>query len=59
MKRVKFYFDPGYVGTEREEIFEFSDDYTEKEIEQEYQEWVWECCEGCWFVLDEEDEEEE
>ena len=53
MQRIKFYFDAGY----REEIFEFPDDYTEKEIEQEYREWVWECCDTYWdFISDEEEE---
>lgn len=40
MKRIKFVYDAGYVGTEISEIFEFEDTITEKELEEEFDIWV-------------------
>lgn len=40
MKRVKFVYDAGYVGTEISEIMEFEDNITEEELEEELEVWV-------------------
>lgn len=39
-KYIKFNYSAGYVGTDTSEIYVFSDDATETEIEQCYKEWV-------------------
>lgn len=39
MKKVKFYIDTGFVGSEIEEIREYEDDVTEEEIEQDLEFW--------------------
>lgn len=40
MKRIKFVYDAGYVGTEKEEIFEFDDDANTTEIQNEFEDWL-------------------
>lgn len=41
MKRIKFCLSSHYVGgTDLEEIFEFEDDITDKEIDEEFGIWV-------------------
>lgn len=39
MRKIKFYLGTGYAGCSHEEVMEFDDDATEKEIEEGYEEW--------------------
>jgi hypothetical protein len=56
MKRVKFVYDAGYVGTEISEIMEFEDSITEEELEEELETWVEENrTHSSWFVEVDED----
>lgn len=41
MKQVVFYRNPGPGSQPYEQVFEFDDDATEKEIIEEYMDWVW------------------
>lgn len=45
-KYRKFNYDAGYVGTETEVIMKFTDNYTEDEIEDIFNDWVQE--QHCW-----------
>lgn len=46
MKEYKFTMSSGFVGTDREDFFEFDDDVTEKEIHDAWTNWVWEFIDG-------------
>jgi len=41
MKKVRAFVGVGLVGCTREEEFEFEDDTTDEEIEEEIKEWIW------------------
>ena len=41
MKKVRAFVGVGLVGCIREEEFEFEDDTTDEEIEEEIKEWIW------------------
>lgn len=41
MKNIKFAMETDLVGCGSEEIFEFDDDVTDEEIEEELKDWVW------------------
>ena len=49
MKRVKFYCDIGYVGCEKEEIVEYEDDVSEKDIDADFQDWLWNNIDAGWY----------
>lgn len=53
MKRVKFSLSIGYANASHEEVFEFEDDATEKDIEEDYICWRDNYLDGGWWVLDE------
>ncbi len=38
-KYYKFYYDAGYIGTDVEEVFKISDDVSEKELEEIFDDW--------------------
>ena len=40
MKKIRFYLNSGYVGAQREEIFEFEDDVTMDEIQEAFDTWL-------------------
>jgi len=46
MKTYKFVVETGYVGAEHEEVFEFEDDVTEKELDKCLNDYIHECVEG-------------
>ena len=48
MKKFKFYVDTGFVGSQREDTFEFDDDVTEEEINETFEGWVWETINAEW-----------
>ena len=58
MKRVKFTLDIGFVGATHVEIFEFEDDTTDAQIEEEYETWVSNYMDGGWHVLEDGDDGE-
>lgn len=41
----------GYVGTEREDIFEFDDDVSEGEVNEAWKNWVWELIDGSYHKI--------
>lgn len=38
-KYYKFHYSAGYVGTDEEAIYKFSDDVSEKEVEETFDDW--------------------
>lgn len=59
MKRIKFVYDSGYIGTKKEEIFEFEDNASATEIQNEYEDWLLEVqTHSSWAIeVDENDNE--
>lgn len=51
--KVKFMLGTGLVGGYREQVFRLPDDYTEDDIEAEYQEWVNDFLDKSWHILEE------
>lgn len=41
MKKIKFGFHWGVQFQPSTEVFEYEDDVTEQEIEQDFEEWIW------------------
>ena len=59
MKRIKFVYDAGYVGTEESEIFEFEDNITEEELQEEFDIWVENTrTHSSWFIEVDKDDNE-
>lgn len=58
MRRIKATYGIGYVGAEHEEIFEFDDDVTEEEIENEIWDWATSNLDVNWEDESEENEDE-
>jgi hypothetical protein len=60
MKKIKVSFDLGigYVGAKHkhEEVFEFEDNMTQEEIEEElenyWKEWIWNYIDGGWEIIE-------
>lgn len=48
MRKVKFTLSMGLVGCKKEETFEFDDNMTNEEIQEEYEQWVSEQIDGGW-----------
>lgn len=48
--KVKFVLHTGYVGCNHEEIIDLDDDLTEDQIEELWEDWVWDQINGCWEV---------
>lgn len=48
MKKVEFTLSIGFVTGNHHEVMEFDDDITDEEIEQEYNEWIWNYIDGGW-----------
>lgn len=38
-KYYKFHYDAGYVGTDVDEVFKFSDDTSERKVEEIFDDW--------------------
>jgi len=53
MKNYKFTMSDGFVGTDREDFIEFEDNVTEEEVQQAWQDWVWNFIEGGYDVVEE------
>lgn len=51
MKRVEFTLSIGFVTGKHRKVMEFDDDITDEEIEQEYNEWMWNYIDGGWRVI--------
>lgn len=58
MKKIKFYCDTGYIGSDVEEIFEYSDNTTEDEIERDFFLWLDNYVSCGWSEYNEEDNNE-
>lgn len=41
MRKYKFVLETGYVGCAQEEIFEFPENITDEQLEEELKDWVW------------------
>lgn len=50
--KVEFYLGIGYAGAEHREIIDFPDEYTEQDIEEEFNDWMNNYLECAWNVLD-------
>lgn len=59
MKKIKFYCNPGYIGGEIEEIFEYPDNITEKEISKDFSYWLADVISYGWSEYKEEDNNED
>jgi hypothetical protein len=46
MKRVEFTLNIGFSGAECIEVMEYDDDVTQEEIDQDWQEWIWNHIDG-------------
>lgn len=55
--KVKFMLGTGLIGSYREQVFGLPNDYTEDDIEAEYQEWVNDFLDKSWVVLEEKQNE--
>lgn len=51
--RVKFYLSIGLAGATRTDIVEVPDNFSEEDIEEEYQIWKNDYIEACWDILEE------
>lgn len=52
MKRIKFTVGTNYVGSDTSEIVEFDDDATSKDIEERFNEWLWDRLDAGWIELE-------
>ncbi|MDF2563724.1 MAG: hypothetical protein K0Q53_119 [Massilibacillus sp.] len=52
MAKYKFYASTGYVGAEREDIVELPDDYTEEDIQEEFDAWLGNNVELTWYKME-------
>jgi hypothetical protein len=48
MRKIKFYYSPGYEDTEETEIVEYEAGITDEEIENDFLNWVWEKIDASW-----------
>lgn len=48
MRKVKFTLSIGIVGAKQEETFEYDDDVSEDEIDDDYSDWVSNYIDGGW-----------
>lgn len=56
MRKIRFYLSIGFATAKHVEDFEFPDDVSDEEIEEEYQEWADDYIEKEWYdVVDEDD----
>ncbi len=44
--KVTFTLSIGYANAQRKEVFEYEDDVSDKELEQNWQAWVWNYIDG-------------
>lgn len=51
MRKIKFYLGTGFSGCDYEETFEFSDDCTDEEIQEEYNDWANNCLDQSWHEI--------
>ena len=57
MKRVKFTLNIGFVNAQCVDVQEYDDDATQEEIDQDWEQWVWDYIYGsARFLTDGEDE---
>jgi len=49
MRRIHFHIGTGYAGADYDEIFEFEDDVTDKEIDEAFREWESNCINAEWY----------
>ena len=54
--KVKFYLGIGYANAEHIEEVELPDDYTEQDIQEEFDDWVNNWIDSGWQIIDEENE---
>lgn len=52
----EFLLGTGFAGATHKEIVEVSDDYSEDDIEEMYQEWANNFLDKCWIILEKPDE---
>lgn len=55
MAKYKFYIDTGYVRSKKEEIVELPDDYTEEQVQLEYDNWVGNNAELSWWKVEDDE----
>lgn len=60
-KYYRFHYSAGYCGTDEESIVKFSDDVSEKEVEETFDDWYEsvKTCEGSYEEITEEEAEDE
>lgn len=56
--KVEFLLGTGFAGATHKEIVEIPYDYSEKDIEEMYQEWANGFLDKCWTILEGNDERE-
>lgn len=57
MKKVRFTLSIGFACGEHEEIMEYEDDATDKEIDEDWSDWAWNYIDGGAETIDNEEEE--
>ena len=53
MRKIKFYLGIGFPGAEHEEIFEYDDNATDKEIEEDFKDWQSNYLDAAWWEVEE------
>lgn len=52
MKKVKVWINTGFAGAKHQDVFEFDDDATDDEIDEEVKDWLFNKIEYGWVELD-------
>ncbi len=52
MKRVRYTLSIGFVGAEHRDVFDWPDEATDEEINEDYQQWCQNYMDGGWYVLE-------
>lgn len=55
MRKIKFYLGTGYAGADHEEVFEYEDGATDKEIDDDFENWKNEQLDAQWWEIGDED----
>jgi hypothetical protein len=54
MRKIKFYYSPGYADCEETALVEYDDNVSYEEIENDFRVWVWEKIDASWSDVEEE-----
>lgn len=52
MKKIKFYLDTGFAGCSHEEVFEYEDNVSEEEINEDFEMWKNDRLDASWWEVE-------